>query len=85
MNTMNYSEFRGNLAHVLDEVNENHTPVIITRQTGKSAVVMSLEDFNSYEETAYLMKSPKNAERLNRSILQLESGKGCSKKLIEDD
>lgn len=85
MNTMNYSEFRGRLANVLDQVNENHTPIIITRQNGKPAVVMSLEDFHSYEESAYLMKSPKNAERLNRSIQQLEAGEGISKKLIEDD
>ena len=85
MNTMNYSEFRGHLANVLDQVNENHTPIIITRQNGKPAVVMSLEDFHSYEESAYLMKSPKNAERLNRSIQQLEAGEGISKKLIEDN
>ena len=85
MNTMNYSKFRGEMAHVLDQVNENHTPVIITRQNGKPAVVMSLEDFKSYEESAYLMKSPKNAERLNRSIEQLESGKGIRKNLLEDD
>ncbi len=85
MNTMNYSDFRGHLAHVLDQVNEDHKPVVITRQKGKPAVVMSLDDFKSYEESAYLMRSPKNAERLNRSIKQLESGKGTSKKLIEDD
>jgi antitoxin YefM len=85
MNIMSYSDFRGHLAHTLDQVNEDHKPVLITRQNGKPAVVMSLEDFKAYEESAYLMASPKNAERLNRSIKQLESGKGRPKKLIEDD
>lgn len=85
MDTISYSDFRGHMASVLDQVNENHKPVIITRQKGKPAVVMSLDDFKSYEETAYLMRSPKNAQRLNRSIEQLEAGKGLRKKLIEDD
>ncbi|MFA6011012.1 MAG: type II toxin-antitoxin system prevent-host-death family antitoxin [Desulfobacteraceae bacterium] len=64
MDTMNYSTFRTHLAHTLDKVNDDHKPVLITRQNGKPAVVMSLEDFQAYEETAYLMASPKNAERL---------------------
>ena len=60
MDTMSYSAFRSQLAHTLDKVNDDHNPVLITRQNGKPAVVMSLEDFHSYQETAYLMASPKN-------------------------
>ena len=81
MDTMNYSAFRSNLAKVLDKVNDDHTPVIITRQKGKPAVVISLEDFKSYEETAYLMASPKNAIRLNEAIMEIENGKVVHKKL----
>ena len=44
---------------------------------------MSLDDFASYEETQYLLKSPRNAERLLKSIAELESGKGTGKTLIE--
>ena len=65
MDTISYSVLRSKLAQVLDQVNDNHKPVIITRKNGKSAVLVSLEDFHSYKETAYLMASPKNAERLN--------------------
>lgn len=83
METVSYSAFRGHLASILDKVNENHKPITITRQNGKPTVVMSLEDFESYEETAYLMASPKNAERLNRAIHQLESGRGFSRRLLE--
>ncbi len=59
MNVMSYSAFRTHLAKTLDKVNDDHQPVMITRQNGKPAVVLSLEDFRAYEETAYLMASPK--------------------------
>lgn len=75
MDIINYSEFRSNLAKILDKVNDDHTPVTITRQKGKPAVIISLEDFKSYEETAYLMASPKNAKCLNQSIREIEQGK----------
>ncbi len=83
MNTISYSSFRTNLADTLNKVNEDHTPVIITRQNGQPAVVMSLEDYKSYEETAYLMASPKNAERLNQSIAEIESSQAVEHELIE--
>jgi antitoxin YefM len=44
---------------------------------------MSLEDFEALEETAYLLRSPKNARRLIESIAQLENGEGFEKELIE--
>ncbi len=83
MDTLSYSAFRAQLAGVLDKVNNDHKPMMITRQNGKPAVVMSLEDFQSYEETAYLMASPENAKRLNRSILEIEAGNATRHELIE--
>src|SRR3990167_2486518 len=84
MDTMSYSSFRSHLVSTLDKVNDNHKPILITRQNGKPAVVISLEDFQAYEETAYLMASPKNAERLNEAISEIEAGKpkniSCSNK-----
>jgi antitoxin YefM len=84
MDTISYSSFRRHLAKTLDEVNENHKPVIVTRQNGKPAIVMSVEDFHAYEETAYLMASPKNAERLNRAIEQFEQGDFEQHELVEE-
>lgn len=84
MDVMTYSAFRSNLASTLDRVNDNHKPVMVTRQNGKPAVVMSLEDFNSYKETAYLMASPKNAQRLNDAIAQMEADKGQPHEIIEE-
>ncbi len=71
MSTISYSSFRVHPAETLNKVNEEHTPIIITRQNGQPVVVMSLEDYKSYEETAYLMASPKNAERLNQSVAEI--------------
>ncbi|MDA3808062.1 MAG: type II toxin-antitoxin system prevent-host-death family antitoxin [Thiomicrorhabdus sp.] len=84
MDTISYSSFRSNLARTLDKVNEDHKPILITRQKGKPAVVISLEDFHAYEETAYLMASPKNAERLNQAILEIEANKAVQRELIEE-
>lgn len=83
MNTVNYSTLRNNLASVLDKVNEDHMPVVVTRPNGKAAVIISLEDFQAYEETFYLMKSPKNAQRLNEAIAEVESGKPIIRSLME--
>ncbi|OGT44689.1 MAG: prevent-host-death protein [Gammaproteobacteria bacterium RIFCSPHIGHO2_12_FULL_38_11] len=84
MENMTYSNFRSHLADALDRVVDDHQPILVTRQSGKPAVVMSLEDFKSYEETAYLMASANNATRLNQAIQQLEKKKGKIKGLIEE-
>jgi len=84
MDTMSYTAFRGQLSSALDKVNDDHIPILITRQNGKPAVLISLEDFHSYEETAYLMASPKNAERLNQAIVQVEKGMTNEHELIEE-
>ena len=84
MENMTYSDFRSCLATTLDKVIEDHVPVLITRRSGKAAVVLSLEDYNSYEETAHLMSSNKNAARINEAIEQLESNRGMRKDLLEE-
>lgn len=75
MDTISYTDFRTNLAKQLDKVNHNHKPLLVTRKNAKPVVVMSLDDFQSYEETAYLMATPKNAERLNQSISEISQSK----------
>jgi antitoxin YefM len=83
MQTLTFSQTRQYLANTMDDVVSNHTPVVITRQNKESVVMISLEDFKAMEETMYLMQSVNNAERLNRSIRQLEAGYGSNKELIE--
>ena len=83
MNAISYTAARNSLAKTMDKVNADHNPVLITRQNGEPAVLMSLEDFHAYEETAYLMSNPNNARRLRRAVRQLEAGKGKARKLIQ--
>ncbi len=84
MRTTSYSDLRKNLAAMLDSVNADHEPVVITRDRGKpSAVLMSLEDFASYEESRYLLRSPANADRLLASVAELERGAGIERPLAE--
>ena len=71
------------LTETLDRVVEGHEPVIVTREGKPSAVLLSLEDFNSDDETAYLLSTPANAEALRGSIKELEAGGGIARKLIE--
>ena len=83
MATITYSAARTNLASTMKKVCDNHEPVIITRQKEESVVMLSLEDFRALEETAYLLRVPKNARRLLESIAELERGGGKTRKLIE--
>ncbi len=84
MDTVSYTHLRKNLSGILDKVNDDHNPVLITRQKGSPAVLISLEDYKSYEETAYLMQSPENAKRINRSIEQIEKGLSKEHELISE-
>ncbi|HXX81559.1 MAG TPA: type II toxin-antitoxin system prevent-host-death family antitoxin [Thermodesulfovibrionales bacterium] len=81
MNTITYSAARAGLAQTMKKVCKDHEPVIITRQKEESVVMLSLEDFTSLEETAYLLRVPKNAKRLLESIAELERGGGTLRRL----
>ena len=82
MDAMTYTAARNQLAKTMDKVNDDGAPVLITRQSGRPAVLMSLEDFNAYEETAHLLSSPRNAARLRRATRTLKAGKGRARKLV---
>lgn len=83
MEALTYTAARQNLAKTMERVCKDHAPVIVTRKTSESVVIMSLEDFSALEETAYLLRSPKNTRRLIESIAQLENDKGTEKELLE--
>ena len=81
MKALSYSSARANLAQTMKNICDDHEPVVITRKNERSVVMLSLEDFESLEETAYLLRSPKNMKRLIESISQLEDGKGSAREL----
>jgi antitoxin YefM len=83
MDAITYSHARGHLAETMKKVCDDHAPVIITRQHQCSVVMISLEDYQALEETAYLLRSLKNARRLLESIAELEAGGGRERELLE--
>jgi antitoxin YefM len=83
MNAVTYSQARTNLAKTMDKVCDEHSPIIITRKNQRSVVMISLEDYQSLEETAYLLRSPKNARRLLESIAELQAGGGMELELLD--
>jgi antitoxin YefM len=72
LDTISYTQLRNRLAKTLDKVTQDRAPVLITRQKGKPAVLISMEDYTALEETVYLLRSPKNAARLRAAREQVE-------------
>lgn len=83
MDAISYTAARTNLAKTMEQVCEDHSPVIITRSKSQSVVMISLEDYEALEETAYLLRVPKNARRLLKSVAGLEQGGGREEELLE--
>lgn len=83
MDALTYSQARSNLARAMDKVCDDHSPIIITRKNQRSVVMISLEDYESLEETAYLLRSPRNAKRLLEAVAELEAGGGTERELAE--
>lgn len=75
MDMITYTHASRNLGKIMSKVCDNHEPVVITRQDGAPVVMISLEDYNSIEETLYLVKSPKNAARISKALQTLEAKK----------
>ena len=74
MQTVTYSEARENLKSVIDKVAADRAPVMITRQRGENVVMISASEWAGMEETLYLLRSPKNAERLLEAVRGFEAG-----------
>ena len=85
MKTMTYTESRARYAEVLDSVVDDREEVVITRAGHEPVVILSLEDYESLRETAYLLRSPANARRLLDSMEELESGRGIARELLGED
>ena len=83
MDTISYTAVRANLSKTMEQVCNDHAPIIITRKRESPVVMLSLEDYQAMEETTYLLRSPANARNLLESIEALEEGKGFERELIE--
>jgi len=83
MKSISYTSARSNLAKTMEQVCNDHAPIAITRKGAGSVVMISMEVYQALEETAYLLRSPKNMRRLVEAISELEDGKGHEQALIE--
>ncbi len=82
MQSISYTAARASLAKTMEKVIDDHAPVAITRQGEGAVVMISMEDYQALEETAYLLRSPRNMRRLVESIVELESGDGEERELV---
>jgi antitoxin YefM len=79
--SITYSAARENLASTINRVCEDQAPIVITRNRDQAVVMLSLAEYESLQETAYLLRSPANAKRLIAAIETLNRGKGIKRKL----
>lgn len=84
MRIVSFTEARNSLKAVLDSVVNDADTAVITRRDSEDAVVMSLDYYNSLMETVHLLRSPANAEHLNRSIEQFKAGKVTRRDLVDE-
>ncbi len=71
MQAMTLNEAAQDLLSVIDKVNDNHEPLVVTHEHHKPAVIMSLDDFNAWQETAYLTRSSANAKDLLEAVAEI--------------
>jgi antitoxin YefM len=79
--SITYSAARENLASTINRVCEDQAPIVITRNRDQAVVMLSLAEYESLQETAYLLRSPANAKRLIAAVETLNRGKGIKRKL----
>lgn len=79
--SITYSAARENLASTINRVCEDQAPIVITRNRDQAVVMLSLAEYESLQETAYLLRSPANAKRLIAAVETLNRGKGSKRKL----
>lgn len=85
MNALTYTHTRQHFAEVMRQVNDYHEVVVVTSQRGKPVVIMSLDDYQSLEETVYLLRNPVGAKRLLESVEELRNDGGLVRELLHVD
>ena len=83
MQTETFTKSRANLKAIMDRVVSGRAPFKITRQKAEGVVMVSESEWESIEETLYLLSSPRNAERLLEATRELDAGKGEERSLAE--
>ncbi|MDR3088129.1 MAG: YoeB-YefM toxin-antitoxin system antitoxin YefM [Azoarcus sp.] len=84
MRTISYSDARQSFSTTMNAVIKDRAPILITRQRGGNCVLLSQEDYEAMEETAYLLRSPVNARRLLQSVERIRNGENTIDMRIDD-
>ncbi len=83
MNAVTANEAKQNLNGLIEQAISNIEPIIICSDEGEKAVLLSLDEFNSWQETLYLLSNPANAEHLQKSIAEAKMGETTERELIK--
>ena len=83
MNATTVKEAKKHLDRLIEQVNADAEPTIICGDQGRKAVLLSLEEFNSWQETSYALSNPVNAEHIRQSIAEAKAGKTLERELID--
>jgi len=83
MNAITVKQAKRDIDRLIEQVIADAEPTVICNDKGEKAVLLSLDEFNSWQETIYLLSNPANAEHLQKSIAEARSGKIHERKLIE--
>lgn len=81
MQVMTYTNARKGMKSAMDMAIDDREPIVITRKNSEAVVMISLDEYNSINETLRLVQSPENARRLRASIAQLDAGGGSEREL----
>lgn len=84
MQSIFFTEAQQNLDHLCQKACQDHESYIVNREDNNHVVILSLADFNAWQETHYLLSNPANAKRLLRSLDKARNGQLMQKDLIEE-
>jgi antitoxin YefM len=83
MNAVTLADAKENLEQLIEQVLADAEPAILCTENGDKVVLVSLDEFNSWKETIYLLGNPANAAHLRESIAEARAGKAEEKDLID--
>lgn len=83
MNTISINQAKNNFQEVVQRVLDDVTPTIVMTESGESIVMLSLDEYNAWQETLYLLSTPANAEHLRQSIAEDQAGYAVERNLID--